>query len=211
MATGTLPLEEIGVSDTHAEDDNVSDVDDVKLSLEETLSSFKTFGSFATLGKVPGDVSTGLSISGIGRIAFPLIDYQAKQIIDVCHQAPFGKGSETIIDENIRKTWELNPDNFELLNPQWPDVVAGLMDTVCKELGCDPDVSVSDSSYKLLLYEEGAHFKLHKDTEKEPGMFATLVICLPSEYEGGNVVTSHRGKTKVFDARSSFHHSYVCW
>ncbi|CAO1599663.1 hypothetical protein XANCAGTX0491_003378 [Xanthoria calcicola] len=42
-------------------------------------------------------------------------------------------------------------------------------------------------------------------------MFATLVVCLPSEYEGGNVVTSHRGKTKVFDARSSFHHSYVCW
>lgn len=211
MATGTLPTKVSDVSDTHAEDDNCSDVDDVKLSLEETLSSFKTFGSFATLGKVSGDVSTGLSIPGIGRIAFPLIDYQAKQIIEVCHKAPFGKGSETIINENVRKTWELNPDDFELLNRLWPDIVEGLLDTVAKELGCDPDVSVSANLYKLLLYEEGAHFKPHKDTEKEPGMFATLVICLPSEYEGGNVVTSHRGKTKVFDARSSFHHSYVCW
>ncbi|CAO1599662.1 hypothetical protein XANCAGTX0491_003377 [Xanthoria calcicola] len=140
------------VSNRHAEDDNVSDVDDIKLSLEETLSSFKTFGSFATLGKVPGDVSTGLSISRIGRIAFPLIDYQAKQIIEVCHKAPFGRGSETVVDENVRKTWELNPDAFELLNPLWPDVVAGLLDTVSKELGCDPDVSVSANLYKLLLY-----------------------------------------------------------
>lgn len=72
MATGTMPTQASDVSNTHTEDEDESDVDDLKLSLEETLSSFKTFGSFATSGKVPGDVSTGLSIPGIGRIAFPL-------------------------------------------------------------------------------------------------------------------------------------------
>lgn len=30
--------------------------------------------------------------------------------------------------------------------------------------------------YKMLLYEKGAMFKLHADSEKVPGMFATLVM-----------------------------------
>jgi len=38
------------------------------------------------------------------------------------------------------------------------------------------------------LYEEGAHFKPHRDSEKAPGMFATLAICLPSQFEGGELV-----------------------
>lgn len=33
-------------------------------------------------------------------------------------------------------------------------------------------------------YEEGGFFQEHRDTEKENGMFATLVIILPSEFEG---------------------------
>ncbi|KAL9011740.1 MAG: hypothetical protein Q9180_009164, partial [Flavoplaca navasiana] len=184
-------------------------IHNIRRALEETLSSLETIGSFATSGKVPGDVSTGLSIDGIGRIAFPLIEHQAKQMIDVCHQAPFGKGSETVFDESVRKTWELNPNRFDLVNPTWTSTLRELLDIVSNKLGCDPDVSVEAHLHKLLLYEDGAHFKAHKDTEKEPGMFATLVICLPSEYEGGEVATSHCGKTKVFDAGSSFHHTYV--
>ncbi|ORZ29150.1 hypothetical protein BCR44DRAFT_1187505 [Catenaria anguillulae PL171] len=33
--------------------------------------------------------------------------------------------------------------------------------------------------YKLLLYTEGCHFVKHRDTEKEPRMFATLVSSFP--------------------------------
>ena len=87
-------------------------IHNIRAALEESLSSLTTMEpSLATSGKVPGDVSTGLSIDGIRRIAFPLIEHQAKQIIDVCHQAPFGKGSETVVDESVRKTWELTPIN----------------------------------------------------------------------------------------------------
>lgn len=31
------------------------------------------------------------------------------------------------------------------------------------------------SLHKLLLYDAGGFFKVHRDTEKEPGMFATMV------------------------------------
>ena len=48
-------------------------------------------------------------------------------------------------------------------------------------------------------------------TEKAPGMFGTLVICLPSEFEGGAVVASHHGNSKVFETASAFDHTYVAW
>ena len=53
--------------------------------------------------------------------------------------------------------------------------------------------------YKMVLYEEGGFFKAHKDTEKEPGMFATLVVQLPAKHDEGNLVVRHRGKEENFD------------
>jgi len=48
--------------------------------------------------------------------------------------------------------------------------------------------------YKLLVYDPGAFFLRHRDTEKSPGMFGTLVIVLPSEHAGGELVVSHGEK-----------------
>lgn len=57
----------------------------------------------------------------------------------------------------------------------------------------------SHSLYKmLLLYEEGGHFKKHRDTEKEANMFGTLVVALPSQHEGGDLVITHCGKEVRF-------------
>ena len=46
---------------------------------------------------------------------------------------------------------------------------------------------------KLLIYCEGSHFSKHRDGEKGKGMFGTLTIALPSEYEGGDFVIHHQG------------------
>ncbi len=39
----------------------------------------------------------------------------------------------------------------------------------------------------------------HRDTEKVQGMFGTLVIQLPSDYEGGTLRVYHRGEELTFD------------
>lgn len=57
--------------------------------------------------------------------------------------------------------------------------------------------------YKLLLYEEGAHFKPHRDSEKAPGMFATLAVCLPSQFEGGDLVLSFGGQQLVWNSSAT--------
>lgn len=49
-------------------------------------------------------------------------------------------------------------------------------------------------------------------TEKAQGMFATVVIVLPSFYSGGQVCVSHGSKTKVFDFSSDgFATSMLTW
>lgn len=50
-----------------------------------------------------------------------------------------------------------------------------------------------------MLKHLGSFFKSYRDTEKAEGMFATLVIMLPSEFEGGEHVVRHAGKQKIFD------------
>ena len=39
----------------------------------------------------------------------------------------------------------------------------------------------------------------HRDSEKVDGMFGTLVIQLPSDYKGGQLIVNHQGEKKTFD------------
>jgi hypothetical protein len=48
--------------------------------------------------------------------------------------------------------------------------------------------------YKLLVYDPGSFFVNHRDTEKVAGMFATLIVVLPSIYTGGALLVRHRDR-----------------
>jgi hypothetical protein len=66
----------------------------------------------------------------------------------------------------------------------------------------------------LLLYEEGTFFKAHRDTEKVPGMFGTLVVCLPSAHDGGSVKKIVHGKkerTIETAPKSAFEMTTLAW
>jgi hypothetical protein len=55
--------------------------------------------------------------------------------------------------------------------------------------------------YKLLMYDPGSFFVSHRDTEKTPGMFATLVLVLPSNSTGGELIVRHKGREVRLDLR----------
>jgi predicted 2-oxoglutarate/Fe(II)-dependent dioxygenase YbiX len=55
--------------------------------------------------------------------------------------------------------------------------------------------------YKLLVYDTGSFFVKHRDTEKTPRMFATLVIALPSLYTGGELLVRHGDREVRLDLR----------
>jgi hypothetical protein len=98
-------------------------------------------------------------------IGLPLEEPDAQRIIASCHEAPFGKAIDTIVDPNIRRTWELNADGLESQHgDEWAEFVEGLVPVICHSLGIDEEVVKGRAEvYKLLLYEEGAHFKPHTE------------------------------------------------
>ena len=55
--------------------------------------------------------------------------------------------------------------------------------------------------YKLLVYDAGSFFVNHRDSEKAAGMFATLIIVLPSIHTGGELVIRHQGREVRIDPR----------
>lgn len=74
-------------------------------------------GKFATSGALAIASNPGLFVEGIGKVGLPLSERDAVELSRASHEAPFGKGSETLVDPSVRKTWELNPRQFKLRNP----------------------------------------------------------------------------------------------
>ncbi|POR35594.1 Uncharacterized protein TPAR_04224 [Tolypocladium paradoxum] len=180
----------------------------LKQDLLSALSSIQTPGSFAAFGALARQPPAGLFVSGVGDIAMPLGESQARQLMAKARQAPYGKGSDTIVDTAVRNTWELEPEQFAFRDPAWPGHLRALRARVAQDLGIN--TTIRAGIYKMLIYEKGAMFKAHTDTEKISGMFGTLVVCLPSAHQGGEVVLKHCGEKKVFKT-SEATQSYACW
>ena len=125
------------------------------------LESIRASGTFANAHKL-GQIVPGLVVEDVGLIHLPLQEAQAKQIIAKARQAPYGKGSETIVDTSVRNTWELDPSQFRLTNAHWPLLISEICQTISVEAGLG-DVPVQADMYKMLIYERGAMFKAHTE------------------------------------------------
>ncbi|KAI8943029.1 hypothetical protein NX059_001065 [Plenodomus lindquistii] len=185
--------------------------DDFMVRLRDCLDDVEHDGTFFSFQSMEAYINPGLHINGIGAVGLPLSDRDAQALAKVSKQSPFGKGDATVIDETVRKTWELDTTEFQCRNPAWAPFLETLRSHAVQALGVQ--VAAHVQPYKLLLYEEGAFFKLHRDTEKVPGMFGTLVISLPSEHTGGQVHLLQSGKQQIIDtaASSAFGLSALAW
>lgn len=67
-------------------------------------------------------------------------------------------------------------------------------------------MSKADDGSTQLYYANS----MGESTEKIPGMFGTLVICLPSPHEGGDVILKHGGQVGKFTS-STREMSAVAW
>ncbi|MGE3806546.1 MAG: 2OG-Fe(II) oxygenase [Gemmataceae bacterium] len=169
---------------------------DVRQRLKELLDGMGESSRFATAGSLPM-VLPGLEVKGIGPVGCPVSATDAKRLITKATQAPYGRGEATIVDTNIRRVWQIDPSKFSLRNKGWILLVTAIVDALKKEFGITRKVNAE--LYKLLIYEKGSFFAPHRDSEKTPSMFATLVVCLPSRHDGGTLVVRHDGRTQRID------------
>jgi hypothetical protein len=181
--------------------------------LGEALDQIDRPGTFCVSGSVPG-VLTGLEVEELGLIGLPLTAKQAKELLKQCEQAPYGKGEKTIVDTSVRRVWRMSPDHFSLTNPDWDRFIKETVGKVQQELGLEKQ-KLESHLYDLLLYEPGSFFLPHRDGEKLNRMVATLVIVLPSTFEGGELIVRHEGQEKTIDfnalGENPFHIRYAAF
>jgi hypothetical protein len=211
MAYSDTSSLEHNLSDDESSQDDDTTEEGFREKLRECLDSIQHEGTFSAFHHFTSYVNPGLHLSNHGSVGLPLSRRDAEAITSVCKQSPFGKGEQTIVDTSVRKTWELDCTEFRCENPAWTGFVDGLVKQAVEDLGVQ--VATRAERYKLLLYEKGAFFKAHKDSEKCPGMFGTLVICLPSEHSGGEVHLVHGSQSRTLETAqtSSFNLSTLAW
>jgi len=141
-----------------------------------------------------------IEVDGVGLIAFPLLPAQAKQLIKAASRAPYGRGADTIVDTKVRRTWQIEASRVTIGGKHWPKTLDGIVERAVEGLGVAG--AVTAELYKLLVYDKGSFFVSHRDTEKTPGMFATLVVVLPSQSEGGELVIRHQDREARLDLSS---------
>ena len=133
----------------------------LKRDLLDSLSDVKSPGSFAAFGPLSGPLPADIFVNGIGEIKMPLNEVQARELISKCRRAPYGKGSETIVDTQVRNTWELDAEEITFKNPSWPKWVQKLSALVAEKLGIN--TTIKAELYKMLLYEPSSMFKPHTE------------------------------------------------
>ena len=169
---------------------------DICGELAELLSTVQRPGDFFASGRLELPTPR-LTVDGVGQIALPLLPAQAEQLIALAELAPYGRGAATIVDTSVRRTWQIGPDRVRIDGKHWQATLDRAVALAAEGLGIDERVSAE--FYKLLIYDKGSFFVSHRDTEKEPGMFATLVLALPSLSSGGELVVRHKEREARLD------------
>lgn len=140
-----------------------------------------------------------LRVAGLGTVPLPVVPLLLPALRSVSQPAPHGRGPETVVDPTVRRCHQMDADQVDV-PLAFVDTVDEIAREAAKRLGVDG--KVRPNLYKLLVYGPGDFFLPHRDTEKEPGMFGTLVITLPGEFVGGALVVRHDGRAETVPLRA---------
>ena len=173
----------------------------------------------AALGDMPptgGFVCEGLDSRSDPKLFAPSLEMSLELPLDPAklrrlisnkaERAPLGKGMETVVDLDARKTWRIALGGDVLTTSgAWNAMLSSsggdssILDSIKRELA--PSLfgrgEVVAQPYQLLIYEEGDFFAPHKDTVRAPTHFGSLVVSLPvagGANGGGKLRLCHAGE-----------------
>lgn len=139
-----------------------------------------------------------------------------QQLFEDMQPATFGYQGQDVLDESYRKASKLDPSQFDCtFNPY----EMGIIDEVAqillpgvkrKTTSTNNDSTINPRTeginviraelYKLNVYSgPSGHFKAHVDTPRSNDQIGSLVVCLPSVHQGGQLEVRHQGRSMKFD------------
>ena len=141
-----------------------------------------------------GESDAGPTIEVRGRkLEVPPSAEDIAYLESIATPAPYGRGEDTLLDPAVRDALQVGAEHVTLGGAPWERLRDAMLRTIATDMGLD-DASPRLDPLKLLLYRTGGHFTMHADTEKTPGMVASLTLIMPGAYEGGTLVLEHAGE-----------------
>lgn len=165
--------------------------------LESLLTCVKRPGDFCMHSALALPMPL-VQVDGVGSLSFPLLEAQAAALIAAAELAPFGRGEQTVLDTSVRRVWQIDAQRVHLGGKHWAQSLRLVLADAARGLGCE-DATIQAELYKLLVYDPGGFFLPHRDSEKAPGMFGTLLIQLPSPHSGGELRIRHGSREVRID------------
>jgi 2OG-Fe(II) oxygenase superfamily len=136
-----------------------------------------------------------VAVDGVGPLKYPIGPKRAGELIALAAPASYGRGKLTLTNPAVRNTWEVPK---QLVHAQWAaGALEAALDSVREGLGLPSEGELRAEPHSVLVYEKGQFFLPHQDSEKHDDMIGTLVVTLPSRFQGGELVVKHGKATEV--------------
>jgi hypothetical protein len=100
----------------------------------ELLGTVRRPGDFYVSGTIEL-FAPRLEVEGVGQIALPLLPMQATQLVAVAERAPYGRGAETVLDTEVRRTWQIAADRVQIGGKHWAGTLESILAKVAEGLG----------------------------------------------------------------------------
>ena len=111
-----------------------------------------------------------------------------------CAPASFGEGAETRQDTRVRAGRQLYARDGALAVEGFDAALEQVLSRVRESL-CPYDAEAPRAElHSLNVYGPGGHFVSHKDTPRDPSVFGTLVVCLPLQFNGGQLIVEQESR-----------------
>ncbi|KAF9017802.1 hypothetical protein BDZ89DRAFT_1074557 [Hymenopellis radicata] len=127
-------------------------------------------------------------------------DDDLSHLISSCDAAPFGRGTETVMDATYRKAHKLDVSQFGMAFDLASTPILNKISQDLVDMKVSVKRAVRAERYKLNVYDKGGFFKAHQDTPRAENMFGSLVIVFPTPHEGGTLILRDEGVEWSFDA-----------
>lgn len=154
-------------------------------------------GAFSSQRSVPPE-DLHIEVRGVGPLEFPVPESQATELCAVARPASFGRGTETLLDRRVRDTWEVPKSRVKIDQRRWNKALGPVLDQLRADLGLPEGNRLRARFHSLLVYARGQFFKPHLDSEKDDSMVGSLVVTLPSTFQGGALLVDHGGKRATY-------------
>jgi hypothetical protein len=170
-------------------------------AVEDVLGRIGRSGAFAVKLDAKAE-DLRLEVTGVGRVAFPISKTSAAALCRVAKPARHGFKDQTVLDTAVRDTWEIAKSRIKIDGGRWKSALSSVLERIARGLGLGSGAKLRALLHNMLVYAPGQFFVTHQDSEKSDDMIATLVVTLPSDFSGGEIVVQHHEEKVVFRGSS---------